>query len=399
MKLYKKINYRLAKNDTPLVIAERVKQAFVNLDTELLTIKFFANDSVYGVSGINRVLKHFPKLTPYLHTVDTLQGSEQRLSNLPVGWDGSNPDGFTDSITIDDAIEVVRGVPRRYSLNDLTIIFDRLPLLTRIPESLRIDPVPYTVKGRLHFPNLFSPKVTGYSDYPSPCIRLQSDWWISGRNNFMDAIVELGDLADGIPQLELNVAERQLLESIGEIYHERVFAAPSNKEEAAENYEKMITCEKIIRSFYEEGCLVGVDYPYQLNHIVIDEVATEPLSVKKAITGEFKKRGFTYNTKYSNGGMYTISKITKNNYLVKITFARGSFDANVLSVGSIEGPLWKHEFELPATPDRRPYQLIRQMDVNHQLANIAAAYDTAEKHFIDVIDGLYGLGPSWLTYL
>jgi len=58
-------------------------------------IKFFVN----GVSGINRLLKQFPSLTPYLHTVETSQGCEQRLTNLP----------------------------------NLTFIFDRLPIFSRIP--------------------------------------------------------------------------------------------------------------------------------------------------------------------------------------------------------------------------------------------------------------------------
>ncbi|MCK9862133.1 hypothetical protein [Paenibacillus sp. ATY16] len=400
MKLYKRIIYRLAKNDTPLAITERIKQAFFALATDLNDIKFFVNDSMHGVSGINRLLKQYPALTPYLHTVETSHGSEQRLTNLAVGWDGSNPNGCTESIEIDDAIEIIRGVPRRYPLNKLTFIFDRLPMLSRIPNCSMVEPVPFIVKGRLHSPKLFTPSVTGWSDYPSPCIRLQSDWWISGRNNFMDAIVELGDLADGIPQLELNESERQLLESIGEIYHERIFAAPSNEEEEADIYEKMMTGERIVNQFYENGNLFGVDYPYKLEPLLLGEHVSEPLSVKKAITAEFKKRGFTFNTKYSNGGVYTITKVTNNHHQVKLTFTRGKFDADVLCVGSIEGPLWKHEFELPAAHNNmKPYRVTRQIEVDHQIGNIAAAYDATEKPIIEAIDDLYGSGPPWLTYL
>lgn len=133
---------------------------------------------------------------------------------------------------MEDAIEIVGGIPRRYPLNRLTFIFDNLPILRRNPKASIEDPIPFVAKGDVRYQRLFSPSVTGWSDYPSPCIRLQSDWWISGRNNFLDAIVELGDLADGLPPLELNELERQFLSSIGDIYHERVFAVPSNKEEA-----------------------------------------------------------------------------------------------------------------------------------------------------------------------
>ncbi|MFC4102604.1 hypothetical protein [Paenibacillus xanthanilyticus] len=76
------------------------------------------------------------------------------------------------------------------------------------------------------------------------------------------AIGQFGDLADGIPQLELNEGERHLLGSIGEIYHERVFAAPSNEVEAAAIYEKMINGERIVRVFYENDNLANIDFPY-----------------------------------------------------------------------------------------------------------------------------------------
>lgn len=56
MKLCKCIIYRLAKNDTPLAITERIKQAFFALATDLNDIKFFVNDSMHGVSGINRLI-------------------------------------------------------------------------------------------------------------------------------------------------------------------------------------------------------------------------------------------------------------------------------------------------------------------------------------------------------
>ncbi|AZN41546.1 hypothetical protein [Paenibacillus albus] len=229
---------------------------------------------------------------------------------------------------------------------------------------------------------------------------MQSDWWISGRNNFVDAIVELGDLADGIPQLELNDGERKFLSSIGEIYHERVFAVPSNKEEAAAVYENIIAGEFIVQSCYDDGNLICVDFPYQLKPLTISDDIPGLLSVKKEITTHFKKRGFSYNTKYSNGGVYTMTRMTKNHHLVRLTFTRGKFDADVSCLGSIEGALWKHEFDLPAAhANMRPYQITRQIDVDHQIGNIAAAYDAIKERIIEAIDELYGPEPTWLTYL
>ncbi|TCM90652.1 hypothetical protein EV294_1103 [Paenibacillus sp. BK033] len=401
MKLYKRVIYRLAKRDTPLGVTERIRQAFITSDIVPHDIKFFVSDSQRGVSGIDRLLKQNPKLSSYRYSVGTSEGFEQRLTNLPARWDGANSDGVTNSLGMEDAIEIVGGIPRRYPLNRLTFIFDNLPILRRNPKASIEDPIPFVAKGDVRYQRLFSPSVTGWSDYPSPCIRLQSDWWISGRNNFLDAIVELGDLADGLPPLELNELERQFLSSIGDIYHERVFAVPSNKEEAAAVYENIIAGERIVQSCYDDDAnLIGVDYPYPLEPLKIGDHASEPLSVKKAITTHFKKRGFIYNTKYSNGGVYTITKITKNHHLVRLTFELGKFSADVSCVGGIEGPLWKHDFKLPAAhTNMEPYRVTRQIDMDHQIGNIAAAYNIIEKPIIETIDDLYGIGPSWLTFL
>ncbi|MFC3747686.1 hypothetical protein [Paenibacillus sp. GCM10012306] len=400
MKLYKKIDYRLSKKDTPLVVTERIGQAFHDAAFDPQDIKFFVDGFTHGVSGIDRLLKHNPTLVPFCHTAETSLGHEKRLTNLPARWDGANPDGCNVSLQMQDVIEIVSGIPRRYRLNHATFVFDRLSMLSRSPDSAKVAPIPFVAKGDVGYTRLFAPRITGWSDYPSPCIRLQSDWRISGRINFLDAIVELGDITDSAPQLELNESERRFLETIGEIYHERVFCAPSTEEEAAAVFENMIAGERIVQSCYEEGNLVGVQFPYQLKPLRIEDVPSEPLSVKKAINHFFKQRGFIYNTKYSGSGIFTTTKVTKHNHLVKLTFSRGKFDANVSCVGSIEGPLWRHEFKLPSSADyMRPHGVTRQIDVDHQIGNIAAAYDAAKKRIVEAIDDLYGAEPTWLTYL
>lgn len=400
MKLFKKINYRLSKKDTPLMVTERIGQAFHDAAFEANDIKFFVDGFTNSISGIDRLLKNNPSLLPFYHTVETSLGHEKRLSNLPARWDGANPDGCITSLRLQDVIEIVIGIPRRYRLNNVTFVFDHLTMLSRNPDSAKEAPIPFVAKGDVRYTRLFTPKMPGYSDYPTPCIRLQSDWWISGRRNFLDAVVELGDITDSAPQLELHEGERRFLESIGEIYHERVFCVPSTEEEAAAVFENMIAGERIVQSCYEAGNLVGVEFPYQLKRLTIEDYVTEPLSVKKSINHFFKKRGFIYNTKYSNNGVFTITRVTKHTHLVKLTFIRGQFDSNVSCVGSIEGPLWKHEFVLPTSVDyTRSYGVTQQIDVDHQIGNIAAAYDAVEKVIIEAIDDLYGPGPAWLTYL
>lgn len=400
MKLYRKIIYRLGKKDTPQVVTERIRQAFMAAQFDPVDIKFFASDSTFGVSGIERLLKKNPRLAPFRHTVETSLGQEQRMTNLPARWESANPSGNTASLSMEDMMEIVSGIPRRTPLHRTTFIFDRLPMLSRSPEAAKAVPNPFIAKGDAGFTRLFTPSTLGWSDYPSPCIRLQSDWWMSGRNNFLDAIVELGDPTEGTSQLELLESERGFLEAIGEIYHEHVFAVPSNEEEAASVFEKIITGDRILQSCYEEGNLIGADFPYPLEPLKVTDYATEPLSVKKAIKHHFTKRGFSYNTKYSNGDIYTITRITEHYHLVKLTFERGKFDADISCVGSIEGPLWKHEFKLPAAAEHmRPYRMTRQMDIDHQIGNIAAAYDIAEKRIHEAIDDMYGSGPAWLAYI
>jgi hypothetical protein len=401
VKLYKQILYRVVKKkDTPQVMIERISQAFLAAGYEPTDIKFFVNEPMNGVSGIDRLLKRNPALVPFRHLAETSLGNEQRLTNLSARWMCANPDGCTDSLNMEDTLEIVRGIPRRYPLNQATFVFDRLPMLSRNPEAAKSAPVPFVAKGDVRFTRLFAPSIPGRSNYPSPCIRLQSDWWISGRSNFLDAIVELGELAERVPQLELNEDERRFLEAIGEIYHERVFAVPSNEEESEAIFRNMLAGEQIVQSCYEFGNLVSIVFPYKLEPLVIGDYPTEPLSVKKAITQFFNKRGFSYNTKFSGNGIYTITRVSKNNHLVKLIFDRGRFSADVSCVGSIEGPLWKHEFELPAAPDyMKPYRVTRQIDIDHQIGNIAAAYDAVEKRIIEAIDVLYGVGPTWLNYL
>lgn len=404
MRLYKSIQFRLSKKDTPLVLTERLRHAFKASGEDYQHIKIYASDMPNGsVSGIDRMVKQNSLLLPYRHAVETTLGLEQRLTNLPARWNGANPDGFTDSLSMDDVIEIASGIPRRYPLNGLTFIFDKLPILSRASNDFEEEPVPFVAKGDVRYTRLFSPSITGWSDYPSPCIRLQSDWWISGRNNFLDAIIELGEAGEAIPQFELSPGEHHFLSSIGDIYHERVFAAPSSAEEAETIYANIITGEQIILSADElVNNFAGGPYPVSLNPLTNDDTAREPLSVKKSILSHFKKRGFEYQTKYSNGGVYTISKKTENHNLVKLTFSHGKFDTDISCEGSIEGPLWMHKFNVPSTSIHnrmRLNRITRQSDLDRHMGTIAAAYDAVENPIVGTIDDLYGAAPSWLTYL
>ncbi|AZN41547.1 hypothetical protein [Paenibacillus albus] len=161
MKLYKLIIYRLAKKDTPLAIIERIRHAFNTSDIDHHDTKFFISDSQHSVSGIDRLLIKIPDLDHFRYSVGTSDDFEQRLSNLSVRWEGANPKRFTNSLGMGDLIEIVGGIPRRYPLNKLTVIFDNIPILRRNPIDSKDEPIPFIAKGDVGYTRLFSPSVTG----------------------------------------------------------------------------------------------------------------------------------------------------------------------------------------------------------------------------------------------
>ncbi|WP_219837195.1 hypothetical protein [Paenibacillus sp. R14(2021)] len=182
MKLFKHVIFQLAKKVTPLGMIESIRQAFINADINPHDIKFFMSDSSHGISGIDQLLKQLPTLSVYRHRVKTQTGNEQRLTNLPSLWDGANPTLVTTLLRMDEVIEILAGIPRRYPINHLTLVFDSLSILRRNSKASNESPVPFVAKDNSSYSKLFTPRLTGWSDYPSPCIRLQSDWWISGRS-------------------------------------------------------------------------------------------------------------------------------------------------------------------------------------------------------------------------
>ncbi|MDF9848110.1 hypothetical protein M2108_002351 [Paenibacillus sp. PastM-3] len=407
MKLYKLIMFRLSKKDTPSAMTSAIFEALRQIGDLSADIKFFLSDmSSFNTSGISRLTKKMPRLSKYVFAEEA--GYDPFLpasfmSNLSADWDSGHPDNCTDPLLPEEMSGIINGIPRRYPLNDATFIIDSLDILRRDPQQGAIAPVPYTAKGYPAGNGLFiASSPISMNPYPSPCIVLQTNWWINGRHNFLSAVAELGDAADGAEVTSLRPETRHFLNQLGEIDHEMLFAVPSDPLESAAIREKAAKTDSYLKSFFNEiGNVDGVRYPNTMESLSINIIRVGPISVKKAVIHNFAPLGFTYVQQHSGYGKNTMVKRTDNHNQIKLTFMTDKFGLSLSCTCSMEGPLWKHSFDLPyCTSGQLPVLILnKQNDVDLVTGNMAAAYQFLEPELISFTDRLYGAAPDWYNYL
>ncbi|WP_310829169.1 hypothetical protein [Paenibacillus pedocola] len=405
MKLYKLIMFRLSKKDTPPVLAAKVLETLREHGEQTADIKFYLSDSSsMSASGIERVLKHAPMLNKYKFPVPSEPERFEppyAMSNLSEDWDSCNLNGCTDPLSPELMVEIINGIPRRFPINEATFIIDSLSILRSSPEKAATRPVPYHAKGDFRTDcRFYAGSPVNLNTYPSPCIILQSNWWITGRQNFLYAIVELDeeDIPEGADSLQAKTST--FVKNLGEIEYEAPFAVPSTLAESTIIKDKLLIGQQWIESKYsDQGHLPQFQYPHSLAGLSLQIHREGPISVKKAVIHNFSRLGFAYIPKYSGHGRNTMVKKTGNYNRIMLTFTVDKWGHSLSCECSIEGPLWKHQMNIPCSNNwYLNVYLNKQTDVEEIVENMAAVYHNLELDLIPKIDELYGEAPAWYTY-
>lgn len=104
MRLFRCLNYRLAKKDTAGILFERAREIAFEITNGQTPISFYLEESSLGqVSVVQRVLKKFPELKKFEYMVaenlEQNRPSYKVLSNRSAIWDKPNPNGCTKQVT------------------------------------------------------------------------------------------------------------------------------------------------------------------------------------------------------------------------------------------------------------------------------------------------------------
>lgn len=169
MRLFHTVEYRLTRADSVGTITSRVFAALRTHGLHQTPLSFSFSDSPFSkVSGVDRILKRFPSVRANGDCSERVE--DQGVSSVVAS---RVPLPTLESPLADEIEEVMQGVPRRFPVDEATITFKNIAWddgMNRENPTLPDDRDESVEYGG---------------------IRIQSSWWISGRDNHMLASVEL----------------------------------------------------------------------------------------------------------------------------------------------------------------------------------------------------------------
>jgi hypothetical protein len=388
---------------------ERIKQVLEKYRGKDEPNYFFLADSIHGrVSSVKRVLKNYPELVEYEFDgreivdkkTDFIMYSKGLSNFSKQYWREYNPNNINKSVPFYKLHEIAKKIPRAYPFHTAIFIFDRINW--------------FLTDHELSQPTLrIGPREFPLSTYLSNAIIFYSNWWISGRDLGLMAAVEIPvpeKNASSLPPLDEGI--KKSVELIGKIRVEEIVAAPSEDEMKVLHHLEPRALEIVkqynsIEREFKERLLESISIP----HILPDQFkinGDNKGSRKTAIMNVFKPRGYSYLSKLSGQGIYTLVKRTKSNHQIKLLFDSGKYNCGLACTMVLEAPFWEYRVALPLpykddktgsmTTTIALYPLPDEETLKMVVNNFAVVVDYMEKTFVKEMEELYGPAPNWYEY-
>lgn len=416
MRLFKQVIYKLAKNETPAVLIDRVKFVLSELNCTDISSKLYLENHASGISYVQRAIKKFPVLQQFYSE----KNYPEAISNLDSSWDVDEPCSSVEIISYDVIDEIARGIPKSYAFNHAVLIFDHIDWFG--VGVVNTEPV-ITAKH---------PHPRRLGEYLSSSIVILSDWDSHGRENDLCVTLELitPDFNQRINPIDSKV--QSLLESLGTIQSEEYKAALTQDEILLYNSSIIkANClwNEYKNNLYDLICKNVPDCDFkkvELAHELEMKNSMETLrkdfesyksedsmkfeeknivtkSPMKVITKNFTKKGYEYKNipGFAAIRKYVLVKQTSRNNRMNVLFdywARGSEISCSLTYKS---PYCEYNMDLPIAEDkgiRISYPIDSDSTLTTVVTNCLNIIEYLEKTVIKDLDDIYGEAPKWFDY-
>lgn len=412
MRLFKQVVYKLAKNETPAVLIDRVKFVLSELNCTDISSKLYLEDHSSGISYVQRAIKKFPVLQQFYSEMNY----PDTISNLDSYWDVDEPSSSVESISYDVIDGIARGIPKSYSFNHTVLIFDHIDWFGI--GAANTEPV-ITAKH---------PHPRRLGEYLSSSIVIQSDWDSHGRDNRLCVTLELitPDFNQRINPMDSKV--QRLLETLGTIqskeykaaltqdevllYNSSIIKADSLWNEYKANlydliFKNVSDCDfkqvEYAHALEMKNLKESLKKEYESGVLFKFDEFKRDISPKKVIKNNLTKKGYEYKIipGFSALGMHVFVKQTSRNNRMKVLFdywARGSEIACSLTY---KVPYREYSMDLPIAEDnglRISYPIDSNETLTVVVDNCLKIIEYLENTIVKDLDDIYGEAPKWFNY-
>ncbi len=413
MRLFKQVIYKLAKNETPFILIDRVKFVLSELNCTNISSKLYLENHASGISYVQRAIKKFPALREFYSE----KNYPDTISNLDGYWDVEEPCIRTNSIPYDVMDGIARGIPKSYPFNYTVLIFDHIDWFgTGI---VNTEPV-ITAKH---------PHPRRLGEYLSSSITILSDWDSHGRDNRLCVTMELitPDFNYSIDPMDSKL--QGLLETLGTIqivnhkaaltqdemllYHSSITKADSLWKEYTDNLYYFI-CDNVPDCNMKEVVLAYKSQRKEMREILRKDYLTggysnfsdelkEIKSPKKIITKIFTSKGYEYKNipSYAALGRYVLVKKTNRNNRMEVLFDYWGRGREIACRLTYKSPFREYNMDLPIAEENGiqiSYPIDSDATLSTVVTNCLYIIEYLENTVIKEMDNIYGEAPKWFDY-
>jgi hypothetical protein len=327
----------------------------------------------------------FEKTIPVKESVELRASNDHDkilISNMADFWYKNDLEQKIEYIDFKELEDIIAGMSKRYAFKEANIIFED------------IDWFDNGEVGKEHILKRIS--LESMRCLCSNIFFTSFRHWSGKRFLFLDVCIELpipDAKAKKLPKLPEKVMEK--LSCLGKPSLGKCFVELGiESEELKEKKEKL----KLLK--YED---LHKQVPFVYDELMWGgwhDTVEAHLKLKDVLNEVFKPLGYRYNTKLSHPpNEYTITKLTKNNNLIRVFFMMSSFHSNFQVEFYYEGINWSKQIRC-ALDKAEVYSGYFKDEENLRciLENVLSILEFLEAHIFPECDEIMGGSPTWYKH-
>jgi hypothetical protein len=380
MELLRRYQFRLAKAKTASQQLAQLLKAVSPPVGKAPT--FLIQDNIVGASGIARVLKVHPELAPYRRA--TWDQSIEREVVVLTNSAGNVADDGERAIPMDTLAAIVAGVPRRYPLHTIELLFEQ-----------------DGIAGSGAFMRLPTLRGSALFNEARPHVSFSVGWTPSGYRIAIYATMRLGVVHtdDTRPPAPPELAA-QLIKAFGKAREDLIFLR--NPQEAA-LFEAKTTSLKAAFTRWKQlvhSEMSTLALPHELPRDGTGvQFAPMTRPHKPVLVSTFGPRGYRYISSESGSGRFCLFKRAPRGNRLRLDFDLGSTWRHYTGGLSVEGSDGHCYVPLPPFPNHNgnSYDIGSDSAWRDVVENVAVLVDHLEKTFVTEVEDVLGDCPKWYS--
>jgi hypothetical protein len=384
--------FRANRKEPLATLLERIHTAFRQSGEPDPDVSFvFADSGLPGrVSSVDRVLKRFPEMEPFLTTVDGLPG-QAPIRQLASPAETSAEVKILDFSTL---LAIADGVPKSFPFHSIAIRFSG-PCLGVLPEG-------------------FQPSLAALALGVESGILVGDSWWIDGRTRSLQALAIVDVPATGKKLPPLPAAVQAIFAACGKTHKVNQVrmgdssAASTASGDAssdvtppstptADNLQKIAALARDFRTRMP-AILESNPLPHELPPLadaLKANLGQNPGEKKPALVAAFKPLGFRIR---GGSGVFTLRRRTPANLTVELTIDVGTWSNLASARYAVLGPGFSAGVPIPVAASAvgaTQYPIGDAAQWAKIVANLAILTQALDATLLPEIEALAGPAPEW----